>query len=1208
MRDAAGSQPAFNEEVTHNLKLLVVNERTSPIARGWTVAGFQRVYPQSGRGVLITEGDGSAVFFTGNCSAPCTYTAPSEGEFTRLRTLSSGGIVTYLREYPDSTKAWFRSAGLLDSIADPFGNTTRFEYDGSSRLTKVYDPARTYNGGASRSYIALTYGTYGLSQIQEPGPDGSPTGGRVTLVTVESDSTLRAFIDPDNDSTRFAYDASRRLETVVSRRGTDTTKYAYGTQSWKLIKTTLPRIPIDAGGGTTVDSTPVITYQPWHTVGVPTAATSSAARAAPAKQDSILAKVIDAAGRTTSMTVDRWGQPLKVTDPLGRVTTIERVGPFPQSITHPTGAVDRMLYSGHQLQWTKPAGQDTTYFQYGAYDRVIQVWGPAQPAQHFKTGVNGRVDSVRVGTSSYTTHYRYDTRGRVTTVIDPGADTVKYHYDDTFGNLDSTLAPGSRYTRIRFDGYGRDSTIRAAGSPTVTTLYDVLNRVKEVRDSANASPTKYTYDQLFLTRVQDPKNQVYRFEVNRLGWKTREYDPADTLNRYLSYRYNPAGLLTSTTNRRGQRVDLTYDAVSRLISKRGPANVVADSFAYATGTFGARMLAYNAVSRDSVFTSPLGWVDSVVTRLATDSTKRFRIRYRPDAMPRLDSIGMEPVGAITFPMRRFYWSSGTGLLDSLRVGDKLVTFGRGDEGQRTTTTWEGSLTRTETHTRLHQGSTVSYNNTTVDAALWRGYGYDSLARLSEVDRKNGSGYKVRLFGYTGVGQLRRVEDASLTSGTSGCPGTQAMDDYGNACIGESGLSSEQVTFYSYDHVGNLTQEENVTTSTTTQGTLTTGNRLTQWGATPYTYDLDGNLAQKRSGSDSVQYHWSADGRLDSVITSGLRVHYEYNALGQLARKRRNGSADRHLLWDQGHLLAELDGTLAARVAEYAYYPGTDRPLALLTGATTVNNTRYVQQDELGSVAGITTLTAVSQQLDYDPWGKVTSTTGTLADTSRLRWKALPWEGDSTQLYYVRNRWYDPVTKRFVSEDPIGLAGGINRYVYGSNDPVNRFDPLGLSDCVAVNVVIVDLVDGKLVETPDKVTICGGAGSTIGQILDYAATQRVGAGSAFWGGGVFATPAALESQARGGSPSLLGLAGRVSALDGCPKGPKSFEVPGTLGLIPVTWQGTARRILYFGGTLGFEELGIYRMVVRADTPHRAMYVGLAQVECAGGEVIFGGLRR
>jgi RHS repeat-associated protein len=49
----------------------------------------------------------------------------------------------------------------------------------------------------------------------------------------------------------------------------------------------------------------------------------------------------------------------------------------------------------------------------------------------------------------------------------------------------------------------------------------------------------------------------------------------------------------------------------------------------------------------------------------------------------------------------------------------------------------------------------------------------------------------------------------------------------------------------------------------------------------------------------------------------------------------------------------------------------------------------------------------------------------------------------TGYHYNYHRYYDPKTGRYLTPDPIGLAGGINPYVYVLNDPVNAIDPEGL---------------------------------------------------------------------------------------------------------------------------------------------------------------------
>jgi RHS repeat-associated protein len=67
--------------------------------------------------------------------------------------------------------------------------------------------------------------------------------------------------------------------------------------------------------------------------------------------------------------------------------------------------------------------------------------------------------------------------------------------------------------------------------------------------------------------------------------------------------------------------------------------------------------------------------------------------------------------------------------------------------------------------------------------------------------------------------------------------------------------------------------------------------------------------------------------------------------------------------------------------------------------------------------------------------------------------------------YRRNRWYGPQTGRFLTQDPSGLAGGVNLYAYAGNDPISYTDPFGLSSSTCCTLSLVD--PGVVMrETPD----------------------------------------------------------------------------------------------------------------------------------------------
>lgn len=64
-------------------------------------------------------------------------------------------------------------------------------------------------------------------------------------------------------------------------------------------------------------------------------------------------------------------------------------------------------------------------------------------------------------------------------------------------------------------------------------------------------------------------------------------------------------------------------------------------------------------------------------------------------------------------------------------------------------------------------------------------------------------------------------------------------------------------------------------------------------------------------------------------------------------------------------------------------------------------------------------------------------------------------GDSTQLLYLRARYYNPTDGRFINKDPSRLES--NLYLYAQGNPVNRVDPTGLfsMDTIQKNIPLTD---------------------------------------------------------------------------------------------------------------------------------------------------------
>jgi len=129
-------------------------------------------------------------------------------------------------------------------------------------------------------------------------------------------------------------------------------------------------------------------------------------------------------------------------------------------------------------------------------------------------------------------------------------------------------------------------------------------------------------------------------------------------------------------------------------------------------------------------------------------------------------------------------------------------------------------------------------------------------------------------------------------------------------------------------------------------------------------------------------------------------------------------------------------------------------------------------------------------------------TGTLNNTIRYTGRDLD---RTTNLYYYRARYYDPAIGRFISEDPIGFAGGINLYAYVNNNPINANDPSGnvplplVTGAIGAAAGATGNAIGQIVANNDfdnlsltNVGVAAGVGFVAGAVAPYTAVTYLGA--------------------------------------------------------------------------------------------------------------------
>jgi len=253
---------------------------------------------------------------------------------------------------------------------------------------------------------------------------------------------------------------------------------------------------------------------------------------------------------------------------------------------------------------------------------------------------------------------------------------------------------------------------------------------------------------------------------------------------------------------------------------------------------------------------------------------------------------------------------------------------------------------------------------------------------------------------------------------------------------------------------------------------------TSAGWVQYKYDREGNLIEKLEPSGRRwRYEWKGCSRLSKVVRpDGSEVSFQYDALGRRISKNYRGQTTKWV-WDGNNPLHEwvegarqplpasdlasvwsADAEVKHREAElqrhlsqgppfrgtreapitWLFEPESFAPMAKLVG----DEQYSIVTDHIGTPVLMTDASGSAVwSSSISPYGELRELAGE-RQACPFRWPG-QYEDAETGLYYNGLRYYDALSGRYISQDPIRLAAGPEFYSYVA-DPLVLVDPLGLA--------------------------------------------------------------------------------------------------------------------------------------------------------------------
>ena len=946
--------------------------------------------------------------------------------------------------------------GDVLSSTDPLGHTTTNVYDANRNLTSVTDPlghVTTYTYDANGNKTSTTYpatatstnttSTTAYNQYSEPTQTTDELGNIRTFAydanfnpvsVTDSTGTLASFqfntngtmqagavgYDISSDSSKashFTYDANGNLASRTDALGR-TTSYTYDALGHKLTQTE----PLPNSGTSATAATTSYTYDAFGNL------TQTAAPL----------------GRTTSSKYDGNGNKVSDTDARGNTTTYQYDALNRLILTtYPDGSTDSKTYDfrGNVVSETDQAGHVTrnVYDLAGRLTSKTMGYGTASATTTTYAYDNAGRKISQTDGLGHTTDYTYDAAGDLTalsgvqgnftydydnarnriSMTDGNGHTTSYQYDARKRLVETDYPDGTKKTDA-YDGPGNLISVTDQAGNEVQYTYDAANQLTGVVEvnspNTSANTTTYGYDALGdLTGLTDANGHTTQNSFDLLLEPVSKTLPDGSLTE--TRQYDTAGNLISLTHFNGAVTTYTYDSLNRLLSRSTPGE--------ATVSF-----TYTPTGKRQTMTDASGTTNYTydgMDRLTQKATPEGTLSYTYDAAGNVASMQSSNANGANVSYTYDTLNRLATVVDS-RLG--TTTYAYDPASNVTTVTYPNGVQSALQYDPLNRVTGLATQTT--------GYIYQRGPAGNLTSATELSGRTVN-WSYDGIYRLTN-ETISLAPSKNNGSVSYGLDPVGNRQSENSSLSGVPSGSWSYNADDELSSE---------------------------TYDADGNVTAE--GGKTFSY----DSQNHLVAMNGT-VALLYDGDGNRVAKSVNGVVTRYLVDELNPTgYAQVVDELTSGAVTRTYTYGLQR----ISQDQVISNTwtpSFYSYDGGGNVRALTnTAGATTDSYEYDAFGNSFTVTGTTPNNYLYRGEQYD---PDMGLYYLRARYYNPLTGRFMSRDPEdGVPTDpktLHKYVYAGGDPVDAKDTTG-KDFVEVASVDMNLGvrDAAAVEAVGAAVAC-----------------------------------------------------------------------------------------------------------------------------------------